>query len=66
MAPVLTAVGVPADGIGILLAVDAIPDMFRTTANVTGTMAVAAFLARMGHRGGEAQSPVQRQAFGGK
>jgi proton glutamate symport protein len=66
MAPVLTAVGVPADGIGILLAVDAIPDMFRTTANVTGTMAVAAFLARMEHRGGEEQSAVQRQAFGGK
>jgi proton glutamate symport protein len=46
MAPVLTAVGVPADGIGILLAVDAIPDMFRTTANVTGTMTVAAMLGR--------------------
>lgn len=46
MAPVLTAVGVPVDGIGILLAVDAIPDMFRTTANLTGTMAVAALLGR--------------------
>ncbi len=47
MTPVLAAVGVPVDGIGILLAVDAIPDMFRTTANVTGTMAVATFLGRM-------------------
>jgi Na+/H+-dicarboxylate symporter len=46
MAPVLTAVGVPAEGIGILLAVDVIPDMFRTTANLTGTMAVAALLGR--------------------
>lgn len=46
MAPVLNAVGVPVDGIGILLAVDAIPDMFRTTANVTGTMTVAAILGR--------------------
>ena len=46
MTPVLAAAGVPAEGIGVLLAVDAIPDMFRTTANVTGTMAVAALLGR--------------------
>ena len=50
MAPVLTAVGAPVDGVGILLAVDAIPDMFRTTANVTGTMTVAAILGRTGAR----------------
>jgi len=46
MVPVLRAADVPIDGIGILLAVDAIPDMFRTTANVTGTMAMAAALSR--------------------
>jgi len=46
MVPVLGAANVPVEGIGILLAVDAIPDMFRTTANVTGTMAVAALLSR--------------------
>lgn len=46
MAPVLLAVGLPVEGIGILLAVDTIPDMFRTTANVTGTMAAAALLGR--------------------
>ena len=57
MTPVLAAVGVPVDGIGILLAVDAIPDMFRTTANVTGTMAVAAFLGRMDQ--GEQRSGAQ-------
>ncbi|HZT78298.1 MAG TPA: cation:dicarboxylase symporter family transporter [Vicinamibacterales bacterium] len=45
MVPVLRAADVPVDGIGILLAVDAIPDMFRTTANVTGTLAVAAALS---------------------
>jgi Na+/H+-dicarboxylate symporter len=44
MVPVLRAANVPIDGIGILLAVDAIPDMFRTTANVTGTMTLAAVL----------------------
>jgi Na+/H+-dicarboxylate symporter len=46
MLPVLRAADLPVEGIGILLAVDAIPDMFRTTANVTGTLAVAAALSR--------------------
>jgi Na+/H+-dicarboxylate symporter len=46
MVPVLAAVDLPVEGIGILLAVDTIPDMFRTTANVTGSMAVAAVLRR--------------------
>jgi Na+/H+-dicarboxylate symporter len=44
MVPVLAAANVPIDGIGILLAVDTIPDMFRTTANVTGSLTVAAAL----------------------
>ncbi len=46
MVPVLLAAGLPAEGIGVLLAIDTIPDMFRTTANVTGSMTVAAVLAR--------------------
>jgi proton glutamate symport protein len=41
MAPVLMAAGLPVEGIGILLGADTIPDMFRTTINVTGHMAVA-------------------------
>jgi proton glutamate symport protein len=41
MMPVLQAVGVPPEGVGILLGVDTIPDMFRTTSNVTGHMAAA-------------------------
>ena len=44
MAPVLLAVGLPVEGIGILLGMDTIPDMFRTAANVTGTMAAAVVL----------------------
>lgn len=44
MAPVLLAVGLPVEGVGILLGVDTIPDMFRTTTNVTGTMAAAVIL----------------------
>src|SRR5207247_9900121 len=46
MVPVLAAVNLPIEGIGILLAVDTIPDMFRTTANATGTLALAAVLRR--------------------
>jgi proton glutamate symport protein len=45
MAPVLMAAGLPVEGIGILLGADTIPDMFRTTANVTGHLAVATAVA---------------------
>ncbi len=47
MAPVLASVGVPAEGIGILLGVDTIPDMFRTLANVTGWLGGATVLGRL-------------------
>ena len=45
MAPVLMDAGLPLEGIGILLGADTIPDMFRTTANVTGHLAVATAVA---------------------
>jgi Na+/H+-dicarboxylate symporter len=51
MVPVLLAVGLPAEAAGILLGVDTIPDMFRTTTNVTGTM-VAATILRGGRKSG--------------
>lgn len=44
VAPVLLAVGLPAEGIGILLGVDTLPDMFRTATNATGHMAAATVL----------------------
>ena len=40
VAPVLAAAGLPAEAIGLLLAVDPLPNGFRTVANVTGMMAV--------------------------
>jgi Na+/H+-dicarboxylate symporter len=46
MAPVLMDAGLPLEGIGILLGADTIPDMFRTTANVTGHLASAAVMGR--------------------
>jgi Na+/H+-dicarboxylate symporter len=46
IAPVLASVGVPVEGLGLLMGVDTIPDMFRTTANVVGWLAGAAILGR--------------------
>jgi Na+/H+-dicarboxylate symporter len=40
--PALAAMGVPIDGLGILLGIDRIPDMFRTVVNVTGDVAATA------------------------
>lgn len=46
MVPVLLAAGLPVEGMGILLGVDTIPDMFRTATNVTADMAAAVTLGR--------------------
>lgn len=51
-APIYMAVGLPVEGIGVLIAVDMIPDIFKSALNVTGDMAVAAIVAR--HAGAEA------------
>ncbi len=40
VAPVLAAAGLPAEAMGVLLAVDPLPNAFRTVANVTGMLAV--------------------------
>lgn len=46
MVPVLLSAGLPVEAIGILLAVDTIPDMFRTMTNVTADMSMAAMIGR--------------------
>ncbi|HTJ20753.1 MAG TPA: cation:dicarboxylase symporter family transporter [Gemmatimonadaceae bacterium] len=46
MVPVLVSVGLPAEAVGLLIGVDAIPDTARTVTNVTGDMAVAAVMGR--------------------
>jgi Na+/H+-dicarboxylate symporter len=43
-APVAIAVGVPIELLPLFLAVDTIPDMFATTANVTADLAVTTML----------------------
>jgi proton glutamate symport protein len=46
IAPVLVGMGIPAEGAGILIAVDAIPDLFKTTVNATSHVTAATVLAR--------------------
>lgn len=46
LAPALDAVGVPLSGMGVLLGIDRLPDMFRTAVNVTGTMTAATVMER--------------------
>ena len=48
LAPVLVDLGLPPEGAGILIAVDAIPDMFKTTLNVTSHMTVATVVDQSG------------------
>ena len=46
LTPLFLAIGLPAEGIGILIAVDAIPDLFSTVVNVTGYFASTTIVAR--------------------
>jgi Na+/H+-dicarboxylate symporter len=46
LTPLFAAIGLPVEGIGILIAVDAIPDTFATVLNVSGHMAATTIVAR--------------------
>ena len=58
MAMVLNAVGLPLEGLGIILAVDRILDMFRTATNVAGDGAVTLIVAESFDTGEPVQVPV--------
>ena len=45
LTPLFLAIGLPAEGIGILIAMDAIPDTFSTVLNTTGDLAAATLVA---------------------
>lgn len=47
MAPVYVSLGLPVQGIGILIAIDLIVDMFITAANVTANVTAAVLLSRV-------------------
>ncbi|MFN0100298.1 MAG: dicarboxylate/amino acid:cation symporter [Gemmatimonadaceae bacterium] len=46
LAPVLVDIGLPAEAVGILIAVDVIPDIFKTTANVTAHLTAATLASK--------------------
>jgi Na+/H+-dicarboxylate symporter len=46
IAPFFPMVGLPVEGVGILIGLDVIPDLFKTSLNVTGHMAATVLLAR--------------------
>jgi Na+/H+-dicarboxylate symporter len=46
LTPLFLAVGLPAEGIGILIAIDTIPDLFASVLNSSGVMAATALVAR--------------------
>lgn len=49
MVPLFQALGLPLEPVGLLLAVDTIPDVFKTVLNVTGQMGAAVILSRRTH-----------------
>ncbi len=46
VAPFFAAVGIPAESIGLLIALDLLPDVFKTTSNVTAHLAAVTLVAR--------------------
>lgn len=57
IAPLFPTVGLPVEGVGILIALDAVPDIFKTTLNVTGHLTSAVLLGRRDGEAGDAGTP---------
>ncbi len=57
VAPISMAMGVPIELLGILVAVEAVPDIFRTVGNVSGDMAATVIAAK-----GKASQPEEAAA----
>jgi Na+/H+-dicarboxylate symporter len=61
IAPICFALGVPVDLLGILIAVEVIPDIFRTLGNTTADLAATSILAR-GQPSDQINRPEEEQA----
>ncbi len=59
LTPLFLAIGLPPEGIGILIAVDALPDTFATALNVTGDLAAAALVAHADRQPQPLPSPAE-------
>lgn len=55
-APLYTTIGLPPEGMGILIAIDLIPDVFKTASNVTGYATAATLVNRWS--GGSPELPA--------
>ncbi|WP_420636764.1 dicarboxylate/amino acid:cation symporter [Candidatus Palauibacter sp.] len=64
LAPVLNVVGVPLAGLGILLGIDRVPDVFRSAANVIGHMAATTTVDAMTRRDEETTGPEEETEDG--
>ncbi len=62
LTPLFLAIGLPPEGIGILIAVDALPDTFATVLNVTGDLAAAALVANGDRHARPHETPEVRDA----
>jgi Na+/H+-dicarboxylate symporter len=58
-APLYLAVGLPPEGLGILIAVDFVPDLFKTTLNLTSYASTALLVARAERSG---PAPAEAEA----
>ena len=61
MGIVLTAAGLPLDGIGLILAIDRILDQFRTAVNVWGDATAGVVIGRMENAITDEQEPLNRE-----
>lgn len=57
LAVTLSAIGVPAEALGLLLVIDRVLDMARTALNVLGDAVCAVLVARLGGEAGDARLP---------
>ena len=56
VAPVAVAMGVPIEALGLLVAVETVPDLFRTVGNVTMDVAVTATISARSGGGSEGET----------
>lgn len=56
LAPVLVSMGLPAEGVGVLIAVDVVPDMLKTTANVTSHLVSTTLVSRTSAAAAQAEA----------
>jgi Na+/H+-dicarboxylate symporter len=62
LAPLFIAIGLPVEGIGLLIAVDAIPDTFATVLNVMGDLTAATLVNRLGPESEPSAGSIRPQA----